>query len=120
MTASTRRRSCLHHLEWSDLEARAWWTKPPRSEHLAPVGRSRTYSLRGAQASPRGRRCQPMRRTVRENAPCALVAAAGCAVMAWLGLYSFAWNDYETEARPAFEALAHGHVLGFLRLPPPP
>ncbi len=34
------------------------------------------------------------------------------------GLYGFAWNDYETEARPAFEALVHGHVLEFLRLAP--
>ena len=38
--------------------------------------------------------------------------------MAWLGLYGFAWNDYETEAQPAFDALAHGHVLEFLRLAP--
>ena len=38
--------------------------------------------------------------------------------MAWLGLYGFAWNDYDTEARPAFDALTHGHVLEFLRLAP--
>jgi hypothetical protein len=59
-----------------------------------------------------------MRQRLRENALCALTAAGSCAAMAWLGLYSFAWNDYETEARPAFEALAHGHVLSFLRLAP--
>jgi hypothetical protein len=59
-----------------------------------------------------------MRQRLRENALCTLVAAGGCAAMAWLGLYGFAWSDYETEARPAFEALAHGHVLGFLRLAP--
>jgi len=59
-----------------------------------------------------------MRRILRENAVCALVAAASCAAMAWLGLYGFAWNDYENEARPAFEALAHGHVLRFLQLAP--
>lgn len=35
--------------------------------------------------------------------------------MAWLGLYGFAWNDYEAEARPSFEALVHGHLLAFLR-----
>ena len=52
-----------------------------------------------------------MRLRIRENALCAFLAAAGCATMAWLGLYGFAWNDYETEARPAFEALTHGHVL---------
>jgi hypothetical protein len=59
-----------------------------------------------------------MRRGLRENALCASVAAAGCAVTAWLGLYSFVWNDYETEARPSYDALVHGHVLAFLRLAP--
>jgi len=59
-----------------------------------------------------------MRRLVRENALCALIAGAGCATMAWLGLYGFTWTDYESEAQPAFEALAHGHVLEFLRLAP--
>jgi Glycosyltransferase family 87 len=59
-----------------------------------------------------------MRRAVRENAPCALAAAAASAAMAWLGLYGFAWNDYEIEAQPAFNALTHGHVLEFLRLAP--
>src|SRR6185312_10342493 len=38
--------------------------------------------------------------------------------MAWLGLYGFAWNDYETEARPAFDALVHGHAIEFLRIAP--
>jgi hypothetical protein len=46
------------------------------------------------------------------------MALTGSVTMAWLSLYGFAWNDYETEARPAFEALAHGHLLGFLRLVP--
>jgi hypothetical protein len=59
-----------------------------------------------------------MPRVLRENALCALIAAASCATMAWLGMVSFAWNDYETEARSSFEALAHGHVLSFLRLAP--
>jgi hypothetical protein len=59
-----------------------------------------------------------MRQRLRENALCASIAAAGCATMAWIGLYGFGWNDYETESRPAFDALAHGHVLGFLRLAP--
>jgi hypothetical protein len=59
-----------------------------------------------------------MRRIARENAPWALAALAGCALLAWLGLTSFAWSDYETESRPAFEALAHGHVSAFLRLVP--
>ena len=59
-----------------------------------------------------------MRRVARENALCALLAAAGCATMAWLGLYGYAWTDYDTEARPAFAALEAGHVLGFLRALP--
>ncbi len=59
-----------------------------------------------------------MRRIARENLPCALAALAGCALLAWLGLRSFAWSDYETESRPAFEALAHGHLAAFLRLVP--
>jgi hypothetical protein len=59
-----------------------------------------------------------MRRIARENGPWAAAAVAGCAVIAWLGLTGFAWSDYETEARPAFEALAHGHLDSFLRLAP--
>jgi hypothetical protein len=55
---------------------------------------------------------------MRENALCAFVAGVASATMAWLGLYGFAWNDYETEARPAFDALTHGHVVEFLRLAP--
>ena len=55
---------------------------------------------------------------LRENALCACVASAGCAVMAWLGLYGFAWNDYEVETKPAYEALVHGHVLRSLALVP--
>jgi hypothetical protein len=59
-----------------------------------------------------------MRRLVRENAFCAFLAGAGSATMAWLGLYGFAWNDYEVEGQPAVSALTHGHVLEFLRLAP--
>ncbi len=59
-----------------------------------------------------------MRAALRENALCAFAAAAGCAVVAWLGLYGFAWNDYEQEAQPAFNALVGGHLLEFLRLAP--
>ncbi len=55
---------------------------------------------------------------MRENALCVLAAGAGSAAMAWLGLYGFAWNDYENEARPAFDALVGGHLAEFLRLVP--
>src|SRR5580700_3265301 len=59
-----------------------------------------------------------MRRVVRENALCALAVSAASAAMAWLGLYGFAWSDYENEVQPAFSALTHGHVLEFLALAP--
>jgi hypothetical protein len=38
--------------------------------------------------------------------------------MAWLGLYGFAWTDYEHEAQPAFDALVRGHLVEFLQLAP--
>src|SRR6185312_9987950 len=59
-----------------------------------------------------------MRRVLRENALCALAAAGGCAALAWLGLYGFAWNDYDVEVRPAVEALTAGHLHAFLSLSP--
>jgi Glycosyltransferase family 87 len=59
-----------------------------------------------------------MRQGLRENALCAFAAIAGCATIAWLGLYGFAWSDYEIEAAPSFDALAHGHLGEFLRLAP--
>jgi hypothetical protein len=59
-----------------------------------------------------------MRRIARENALCALLALGATTAMAWLGLYGFAWNDYDNEARPALDSLSHGHVLDFLRLAP--
>lgn len=57
-------------------------------------------------------------RAARANALCALAAAAGSVTVAWLGLTGFAWSDYEVEARPALEALVHGHLVEFLRLAP--
>ena len=59
-----------------------------------------------------------MRLRVRENLPCALAATAASGVVAWLGLYGFAWNDYEVEAQPAVNALVAGHLAQFLRLAP--
>jgi hypothetical protein len=59
-----------------------------------------------------------MRRALRENAPCALLALAGCATLAWLGLYGFTWTDYEAETQPSLEALVHGHLARFLSLAP--
>jgi hypothetical protein len=59
-----------------------------------------------------------MRGIVRENAAWALAAAAASALVGWLCLYGFGWNDYEVEVRPAYEALVHGHVTRFLQLAP--
>jgi hypothetical protein len=98
-----------------------------RSVDLLELVGARLFSQRSAEAGPCNHQLKPalleadaqiMRRILRENASCAFMAGGSCAVMAWLGLYSFAWNDYETEARPSFEALVHGHVLSFLRLAP--
>ncbi|MGH2834039.1 MAG: glycosyltransferase 87 family protein, partial [Solirubrobacteraceae bacterium] len=55
---------------------------------------------------------------LRENAPWIGFAGLCTVLMAWLGLYGFAWTDYEEEARPAFEALVHGHIASFLNLAP--
>lgn len=71
-----------------------------------------------AQAAGPERRWDDMRSVIRQNAVCALMAACGCAAMAWVGLVSFLWNDYDNEARPALEALTHGHLADFLRLAP--
>ncbi len=59
-----------------------------------------------------------MRRIVRENAACALVALSACAVLAYLGLQSYAWSDYEREVAPALAALVHGHFGEFLKMAP--
>lgn len=59
-----------------------------------------------------------MRSWLRENAIAAVIAAGALYVVAWLGLYDWAWNDYGNEARPAFDALVQGHLLSFLQLAP--
>ncbi len=46
------------------------------------------------------------------------MAVLGVACMSWLGLYGFAWNDYENEALPAMQALVHGHFAQFAQLAP--
>lgn len=47
-----------------------------------------------------------------------LLAGIGTAAIAWLGLYGFAWSDYETEVLPSVNALVHGHLQQFLSLAP--
>ena len=41
-------------------------------------------------------------------------ALAGVAVMSWLTLQGFAWNDYDDEVSVAFQALIAGDIGGFL------
>jgi hypothetical protein len=59
-----------------------------------------------------------MRERVRENAPAALAAALAVCVVGWLSLSGWAWTDYDNEARPAFDSLVGGHLLGFLHQAP--
>jgi hypothetical protein len=49
----------------------------------------------------------------------ALVASGGSLFLAWVGLKTMAFTDYELEAEPAFQALRHGaHVGRFMDLLP--
>ena len=57
---------------------------------------------------------EPHGRTPAPDAPSSAIALAAVAVMSWLGLYGFAWTDYDAEAAPAFAALVHGHLTRFL------
>ncbi len=59
-----------------------------------------------------------MRRALLGNAMPALMVALASAAVAWLGLYGYAWNDYDNEVRPAFQALLAGHLGRFLSLAP--
>jgi hypothetical protein len=47
-----------------------------------------------------------------------LAAAVATSATGWLGLYGFAWSDYETETRPAVQALIDGHLIEFFKLAP--
>jgi Glycosyltransferase family 87 len=59
-----------------------------------------------------------IRKAKLESAFAPLMALLGVAAMSWLGLYSFAWNDYENEALPAMNALLAGHFERFAQLAP--
>src|SRR3954462_9308678 len=48
----------------------------------------------------------------------ALVASGGSPFLAWVGLKTMAFTDYEPEAEPAFQALRHGHAGRFIDLLP--
>ena len=59
-----------------------------------------------------------MANRLRENLLVSMLAAVAIATVAWLALYGFAWNDYDSEVRPAYSALFAGHVTQFLQLAP--
>ena len=59
-----------------------------------------------------------VRSLIRDNALAACAVAVALLTMAWLGLYGWAWTDWDTEARPAVDALLAGHVAQFLHLAP--
>jgi len=46
------------------------------------------------------------------------LALTGLAMLAWLGLYGFGWNDYDDEARSAVDALIRGDLETFAALSP--
>jgi hypothetical protein len=45
-------------------------------------------------------------------------AGVGVWTMVYLGLYGFAWTDYDFEVTPAYDALAGGHLWRFFQLAP--
>jgi hypothetical protein len=59
-----------------------------------------------------------MARRAREHAAALAFAAGAVWLMTYLGLYGFGWNDYSTEALPAYDALTGGHLWSFLALAP--
>ena len=58
------------------------------------------------------------RARLRENLPAIAFAFAAILILAAMGLGDWFWNDYETEAQPAFDALVSGHLVHFLQLVP--
>ncbi len=54
----------------------------------------------------------------RENLLVAVLGLGAAVTVGWLTLYGFAWNDYDTEAAPAYAALVAGHLNRFLTLAP--
>src|SRR5207302_3659823 len=59
-----------------------------------------------------------MRYRLRENGLVIAAGSVGIWIVAWLSLYGWALTDYDSEARPAVDALLGGHVLRFLQLAP--
>ena len=60
-----------------------------------------------------------MRSRASKNAVAAVSAGLAICLIAWLGLGRWMpWQDYNLEARPAFDALLGGHLLQFLQIAP--
>ena len=55
---------------------------------------------------------------LRPHVPAFLGAVLGAAIIAWLGLLDFGWNDYGVEAAPAYAALVQGKIGTFISLCP--
>jgi hypothetical protein len=55
---------------------------------------------------------------MRDHGPAVAFAAIAVWATAYVSLYGFGWNDYETEVLPAYTALTGGHLWEFLKLAP--
>ncbi|HZL54201.1 MAG TPA: glycosyltransferase 87 family protein [Solirubrobacteraceae bacterium] len=59
-----------------------------------------------------------MSRRLRDHGPALGFAAVAAWAAGYVSLFGFGWNDYDTEALPAYTALTGGHVWQFLKLAP--
>ena len=59
-----------------------------------------------------------MTRRLRDHGPALAIGAAAAWAVAYVSLYGFGWNDYESESLPAYTALTGGHIWQFLKLAP--
>ena len=59
-----------------------------------------------------------MTRRLREHGLALVFAGVGVWTMVYLGLYGFAWTDYDFEVTPAYNALVAGHVWAFFQHAP--
>lgn len=55
---------------------------------------------------------------LRENVIAISAAGLATLLMGWLSLADWSFTDYDAEARPALDALMHGHLLQFLKIAP--
>jgi hypothetical protein len=55
---------------------------------------------------------------IRENAVALGGAVFAGLIVSWLALGDWTWTDYDSEARPALDALVQGHPVLFLKLAP--